>query len=97
MTDNNIVKGKTKSGIEFNINPSIKDDARLLFYMTKLHSEDAEEQNNALFSILELVFGGEAGLLSFMNAVASAHDGICSSNYLMDELKEMFDALNLKN
>jgi len=92
-----MIKGETKSGIKFELNPKVKEDARLLYFLTKLHSEDAEEQNKALFDILKLIFGGDEGVMSFMNAVAETHDGICSPNCLMEELTEMFNALELKN
>lgn len=92
-----MVKGETKSGIKFQLNPKVKEDTRLLFYLTKLHSEDTEEQNEALFSVLKLIFGGENGLITFMDAVASVHEGVCSPSCLMEELNEMFEALDLKN
>lgn len=92
-----MIKGETKSGIKFELNPKVKEDARLLYFLTKIHDEDADVQNKALFDILKLIFGGDDGVMSFMNAVAEVHDGICSPACMLDELTEMFNALDLKN
>lgn len=94
-----LIKGKTKSGIEFTINPAIKDDSRLLYLLTKLQDETLQpmEQSKYMFSMLELIFGGGDGLANFMNAVAAAHDGVADTKNLMAEMNEMFEVLSLKN
>lgn len=91
-----MVKGKTKSGIKFQIDERIKDDARLLHCLVDLQSDDTDNQLIAIYRLLELLFGGKAGVIQFENAVASAHDGICTSELLMSELNEIFSKLNLK-
>lgn len=105
-----MVKGKTKSGIKFQLNENIKNDARLLYIMTQLQkvkitdemdeetrTELCQEQSKHIFNMLELIFGTGEGLMQFMDAVAAAHDGICDTNVMMLEITEMFEALNLKN
>lgn len=105
-----MVKGKTKSGIKFQLNENVKNDARLLFYMTELERvkvtddmDDAEkvkrcqEQSKYIFDMLRLIFGTDDGLMQFMNAVADAHEGVCNTSVMMLEITEMFEALNLKN
>lgn len=93
-----MVKGKTKSGIKFTINENIKNDARTLYLMTKMQNKsDPMEQGKALFDLLKLVFGGEDGMVAFMDAVASKHDGLCGTDVLIEEITEMFDSANLKN
>lgn len=93
------IKGKTKSGIEYSINPAIKDDARLLYLLTKLQDKSLKpmEQSRHLFSMMELIFGSGEGLTRFMNAVAAVHDGVADTKNLMSEMNEMFEALSLKN
>ena len=98
-TNENIVKGKTKSGIQFTLDKRIKDDARLLFWLSRIQNEELEvmDRNQALFSLLELIFGSGAGLGTFLNEVAAKHDGIADITSLMEELNDMFEALAIKN
>ena len=94
-----MIQGKTKSGIKFQLDERIKDDARFLFYLAKAQDEEADmaEQSKAIMGILKLIFGTDEGVLNFMNAVAACNGGICNVDKLLAELKEMFDALNVKN
>lgn len=98
-TNENIVKGKTSSGIQFTLDKRIKDDARLLFWLSRIQRDDLEvmERNNALFSLLELIFGSGEGLNAFLNEVANKHDGVADITSLMNELNDMFEALAIKN
>lgn len=94
-----MVKGKTKSGIKFQMDERIKDDARFLYYLAK--AQDAEldmsEKSKAIMGILNLVFGSDEGVIGFMNAVASVNDGVCGVDVMLSELTEMFDAIKAKN
>lgn len=94
-----MVKGKTKSGIKFQIDERIKDDVRFLYFMTKAQSDDADvnEKSKAIMGVLNLIFGKDEGVLSFMNAVASTNKGVCTVELMLSELTEMFDAINAKN
>lgn len=94
-----MVKGKTKSGIKFQLDERIKDDARFLFYIAKMQNKDVsiEESSAATMGVLKLIFGSDEGVLQFMDAVASANDGVCDITIMMTELNEMFEALNAKN
>lgn len=93
-----MVKGKTKSGIKYQINESIKDDARLLYLLVQIQSETVamEKKGELVFNLLTLIFG-EDGIMPFMNAVAAAHDGVCSTEAMMTELNEILDSINAKN
>lgn len=91
-----MVKGKTTSGIKFEIDERIKDDTRLYQYATEMQGTDVNAQGRALFDMLGLIFGGRDGVISFQNTVASVHDGICTSELLMAELSEIMEAVNLK-
>lgn len=95
----NIVTGKTRTGIKFTLDKRIKDDTRLLFWLSKIQDEELEitQKNQALFSLLELVFGSGDGVRLFLNEVASKHDGVADPTSLINELTDMFEALNLKN
>ena len=94
-----MVKGKTKSGIKFQLDERIKDDARFLYYMAKSQDENADmaEKSKAVIGMLKLIFGDDDGVISFMNTVASVNKGVCSIDVMLSELSEMFEALNAKN
>lgn len=94
-----MVKGKTKSGIKFQLDERIKDDARFMYYLAKALDSEADmgEQSKAVLGILKLIFGTDEGVITFMNTVAACNDGICNVEKLLAELKEMFDALDAKN
>lgn len=91
-----MVKGKTKSGIKYEIDERIKDDTRLYQYLVEMQSNDVQKQSVALFDMLGLMFGGRDGIVAFQNAVATTHDGVCTVQELMDELNQIMEAINLK-
>lgn len=95
----NIVKGSTKSGIKYQIDVRVKDDARLLLYLSRVQSKTNEEMDKvqALMSILELLFGSGEGLEAFFNEVAVKHDGVADVGSLTDELLDIFEVLGIKN
>ena len=103
----NIIEGKTRSGIQFKVDRRIKEDARTLFYIRKLrkykaetdkdNTEKAEAAIDAVYSLLEVIFGTEEGLMLFMNEVAARHDGVAAPAGLMDELNDIMEACDLKN
>ena len=97
-TKSSIVKGTTKSGIEFKMDANIKDDARLLFLLTRAqNSDDPMSAGKAIMDILTLIFGAEDNVLAFMNEVARTHKGVCKTEFMLAELQEMFDIVNAKN
>ena len=93
------MKGKTKSGIKFQLDERIKDDARFLYYMAKSQDDEADtaEKSKAIMGMLKLIFGNDDGVISFMNTVASTNNGVCSIDVMLSELTEIFEALNAKN
>ena len=92
-----IIKGKTTSGISFTIDSRVKDDVRLLYYLTKAKKEDVSsiDKADAVMSMLGLIFGDNLEI--FINEVAKRHDGVADVNSLVQEVTEIFDAINLKN
>lgn len=94
-----MVTGKTKSGIKFQLDERVKDDARFLYYMTKAQDDEADtnEKLKAIMGMLKLIFGSDEGVINFMNAVAASNDGVCNVETMISELTEMFDALDAKN
>lgn len=94
-----MTKGKTKSGIKFQIDERIKSDARFIYYLAKAQDDDADvgEKSNAINGILKLIFGTDEGVIGFMNTVAAQNNGICTAEVMLSELTEMFDAINAKN
>lgn len=98
----NIIKGQTKSGIKFTIDKRITEDYRVMFYIRDLRKyketkDKPEEALDAMYSLLELMFGNKDQLMIFMNEVASKHNGVADPSSLMQELNELFEACNLKN
>lgn len=93
-----MVKGKTKSGIAFELNEKIKDDARLMHLLVKIQqSKDPMEVGKGMNQLLALIFGSDDGTYAFMSEVADKHDGICSTSMMLVELTEMLEAINAKN
>ena len=94
-----MIKGKTKSGIKFNLDERIKDDARLLYMLVQIQSDkvSTERKGTLVFEMLNIVFGSEEGVMIFMDEVASKHDGFCTNDVLLAELNEIFEALGAKN
>ena len=94
-----MVKGKTKSGIQFQLDERIKDDARFLCYLSQINNEklDVVDRSGNVVSMLKLIFGTEEGVLQFMDAVAAVNNGVCDNKTMLSELSEMFDALDAKN
>lgn len=92
------MKGKTKSGIKFEINETIRDDARLLYMLVQIQREDIpmEQKGKVVFDMLTLIFGAD-GILPFMDAVAEKHDGVCSTDAMLAELNEILESINAKN
>lgn len=93
-----MVKGKTTSGIKFQIDEKIKEDARLLYILTLIQRESTpvDEKGKLVFDLLAMIFGDQ-GVMSFMNEVAKKHDGVCSIEAMMVELNDIFEAINAKN
>lgn len=93
-----MVKGKTKSGIKYQINESVRDDARLLYMLVQLQRDDIalEDKGKIVFDMLTLIFGSD-GVMAFMNEVADKHDGICSTEAMLAELNEILESINAKN
>ena len=94
-----MVKGITKSGIKFQIDERIKDDARFLYYMAKSQDDEADiaERSKAVMGVFKLIFGSDEGVIEFMNTVASTNNGICDADVMVSELNEMLDAIKAKN
>ena len=97
MSKSTIVKGTTSSGLGFQIDSRIKDDVRLLYYLTKANKENVSSMDkvDAVMSMLGLIFGDN--LEVFIEEVARRHNGVADVNSLVSEVTEIFDAISLKN
>lgn len=93
-----MVKGKTKSGIKFTMDERVKDDARVLYYMTALQNPDNTpmEASKQIMDLLTLIFGAQDGVLAFMNEVANANDGVCDVKSMLTELTDIFEVIGAK-
>lgn len=61
------------------------------------NEEDPSKRNKHMMDLLALIFGSDDNVMDFMNAVAGAHKGVCSPENLINELKQMLEAINAKN
>ena len=92
-----MVKGKTKSGIAFEIDERIKDDTRLMTLIVKMKdATDTIEAGKALNQLLALIFGSDDNAYTFMNEVAERNEGVCSPDNMFAELTEILDSINAK-
>ncbi len=98
----NLIIGQTRSGIKFKIDKRISEDNRTMYFIRNMrkYKDDKEKQEqviDAVYSLLELIFGTGDGLVIFMNEVALKHGGVADSGSLMEELTDIFEACDLKN
>ena len=92
------MKGTTKSGIKYELDERIKDDARLIHLLVRVQkSDELIKTAEAMNDLLVLFFGSDDNVYAFMNEVADKHDGVCSTENMLLELTEMLDALKAKN
>ena len=92
-----MVKGKTKSGIAFEVDERIKDDTRLMHLIVKMkNASDSIEAGVAMNQLLALIFGSDENTYTFMNEVAGKYDGVCSPDNMFAELTEILDSINAK-
>lgn len=93
-----IISGKTSCGIHFSIDSRVKQDSRFLHYLVKMRDKsDRIAQASAMFSLLDMLFGGDEGVMVFENEIAKRNEGICTEKELVAQLQEIFEAMNLKN
>ncbi len=95
----NTVQGETRTGLKFSINAAVKDDTRVMYLLTRMQKQslDVMLRNQALFDLLEVVFGSGDQFYMFMNEVAFRHNGVADPQSLMDEITDIFEAIKLKN
>lgn len=98
-TDDNLIQGETRSGLKFSINATVKDDTRVLYLLTRMQKQSLslEIKNQALFDLLEVIFGSGDEFFTFQNEVAYRHGGVADAQSLMDEITDIFEAVKLKN
>lgn len=98
-TDSDIIQGQTRSGLKFSINSAVKDDTRILYLLTRMQKQSLsmEIKNQALFDLLEVVFGSGDEFFTFQNEVAYRHGGVADAQSLMEEITDIFEAVKLKN
>lgn len=95
-----MIKGKTKSGIEFSIDEAVLDDPRLLRRIQKFNNIKEippMEQINEVMVFLELLFGTGENLDAFLDEIAAHNGGKCNTTIFMSELNDIIESLKLKN
>lgn len=88
-----MIKGKTNSGIKFEIDERILKDMRFARLYANVKTQKTA---NAAFKLIDFIFGGEANSEAFMDAVAQKNDGLCDEATLSKELNEILNALSAK-
>lgn len=93
----NIISLETRSGIKVTIDKRVKDDVRLLFILADIQDtdKDATSQIATFKELMDLLFGD--GSKAFLREISAHHDGVVDTKALMEELTDIFEALNLKN
>ena len=91
-----MIKGKTSSGLQYQINPNIKDDMRILVYLNQITDESLESKDKlqAFGNLLNLIFGDQVP--AFMDEVAARHNGVADVASVNAELTEILSNANLK-
>lgn len=98
-----MIKGKTKSGIKFEIDERILNDWRYQKRLSKLvglskklngenDTETVAEITETIDYLERLMFGGTEGADEFENVVAQVHGGVCEPSVFQAELMEIINA-----
>lgn len=86
------MKGKTKSGFEFDVEDTVLDDYRIL----KALNEVSEGKSGKVTYIINKLLGSEQEE-ALMTHVEELNNGKCSASGMVAELNEIFEALKAKN
>lgn len=86
------MKGKTKSGFEFDVEETVLDDYRIL----KALNEVSDGNSGRIVYVINKLLGPEQEE-SLMAHVEELNDGKCSASGMAAELKDIFDGLKAKN
>ena len=92
-----IVKGKTKSGYNYQVDSRIKDDRRFVKLIVAMQSGEAMEQLKALDQLEMLILGSEENIKKLEEIIESKNDGFCPTDVYFAEIQEIIEALNAKN
>ena len=96
--DDYLVNGTTKSGISFTLDTRVREDSRFLHYLVKMRDKsDRLKQAEYMYKLLDMMFGGDEGVMVFEDEIARRHNGVCTEKELITELQDIFEALKIKN
>lgn len=91
-----MIKGKTSTGFEFNVDERIKDDWRIIDAIVDSESEDASVKLKASKTLVDLILGKDKERM--IKHITDNNDGFCTSDALLAEITEIFNAIKeLKN
>ena len=85
------MKGKTKSGFEYNCNEKILSDWRFIVAASKAQSGTSLEQLAGVVELVQLVLGPE-GHENLMKHISEQNDGIVPPEAVMSEVTEIISA-----
>lgn len=90
------MQGTTKSGYQFDINNRILKDWRFVSALTKCQQSKTEfGKLEGVQEMVSLLFGDKYE--EYLKHVASKNDGYCDSDFIMADIKDIFESVNVKN
>lgn len=91
-----MIKGKTSTGFNFNVDERVKDDWRIVDAIVDSESEDASVKLKATKTLVDLVLGKDKEKM--IQHIMKKNNGFCSSEAMTSEVTEIFNAIKeLKN
>lgn len=91
------VKGTTSSGFDFSIDADVFKDWRLLKAMRKANSKDGEEQFDASFEVVSLIFNDPEEEERFYSFLADKNGGRVPAEVVGAEIGEIMKQVREKN
>ena len=86
------MQGTTKSGFEFDVNEDALDDYRLMKDLVDVQNGQGGKVVGVIMKLL-----GEEQEEMLMIHVEEMHEGKCSFSAMVEEVKEIFEAIKAKN
>lgn len=86
-----MIKGSTQSGFEFEIDPRVKSDWRVMKALADVQSKDDERIIPGMVNLIKFILGDREDAL--LNHIASMNDGYAPAKAIFAEIKDMLDAI----
>ena len=87
------MKGKTKSGFEYNVDEKMTKDWRFIRLVKKMTKGSNEDQIAALDDALAMVLGGEAEADRLLEHIEKQNDGYAPAEMVVEEFNEIISSI----